>query len=69
MFVQHALFLAKYADRDEKELQQMFISFRRNDIPGFDLDGRTAYRIYAFGKNIKYLDDFQKKYRRDLSNS
>ncbi|AVM69461.1 hypothetical protein C3V36_09530 [Lachnospiraceae bacterium oral taxon 500] len=60
---------SKEIEAAEKELQQMFISFKRNDIPGFDLDGRTAYRIYAFGKNIKYLDDFQKKYRRDLSNS
>ena len=46
----------------EKELRQMFISFQRNDIPNFDSDGRTAYRIFVYGKNIKYLDDFKKKY-------
>lgn len=50
----------------EKELQQMFITFERNDIPNFDLEGRTAYRIFVYGKNIKYLEDFKKKYRSDL---
>ncbi len=58
---------SKEIENAEKELQEMFISFKRNDIPNFDLDGRTAYRIFVYGKNIKYLDDFQKKYRKDLS--
>lgn len=46
----------------EKELREMFIPFRRNDVPCFDFDGRTAYRIYIFGKNIRYLDEFKKKH-------
>lgn len=50
-------------EQAEKELQERFIPFKRNDIPCFDIKGRTAYRIFVYGKNVKYLDDFQKKYR------
>ena len=60
---------SKEIEAAEKELQEMFIAFKRNDIPNFDLERRTAYRIYVFGKNLKYLDAFQKKYRKDLPNS
>jgi hypothetical protein len=41
----------------EKKLKEMFIPFIRNDVPGYSLDGKTAYRIFVFGKNIKYLRD------------
>lgn len=49
-------------DAAESELQALFIPFERNDIPNFDSDGRTAYRIFVEGKNIQYLTDFKKKY-------
>ena len=39
----------------EKKLKEMFISFIRNDVPGYSLDGKTAYRIFVFGKNIRYI--------------
>ena len=39
----------------EKKLKEMFISFWRNDVPGYSLDGKTAYRIFVFGKNIRYI--------------
>ena len=41
----------------EKKLEGMFIPFIRNDVPGYSLDGKTAYRIFVFGKNIRYLRD------------
>ena len=41
----------------EKKLKEMFIPFIRNDVPGYSLDGKTAYRIFVFGKNIRYLRD------------
>ena len=56
-------------DAAERELQALFIPFERNDIPNFDSDGRTAYRIFVEGKNIQYLTDFKKKYRCDLSSN
>ena len=56
-------------DAAESELQALFIPFERNDIPNFDSDGRTAYRIFVEGKNIQYLTDFKKKYRCDLSSN
>ena len=40
---------------------------KRNDIHSFDPAGRTAYRIFAYGKSVKYLDGFKNKYRSDLS--
>lgn len=49
-------------DAAESELQALFIPFKRNDIPNFDSNGRTAYRIFVEGKNIQYLTDFKKKY-------
>lgn len=39
----------------EKKLKEMFIPFIRNDVPGYSLDGKTAYRIFVFGKNIRYV--------------
>ena len=41
----------------EKKLKEMFIPFIRNDVPGYSLDRKTAYRIFVFGKNIRYLRD------------
>ena len=43
----------------EKKLKEMFIPFIRNDVPGYSLDGKTAYRIFVFGKNIRYLGDLE----------
>ena len=39
----------------EKKLKEMFIPFIRNDVPGYSLDGKTAYRIFVLGKNIRYI--------------
>ena len=39
----------------EKKLKEMFIPFIRNDVPGYSLDGKTAYRIFVFGKSIRYI--------------
>lgn len=39
----------------EKKLEEMFIPFWRNDVPGYSLGGETAYRIFVNGKNIRYL--------------
>ena len=39
----------------EKKLKEKFIPFIRNDVPGYSLDGKTAYRIFVFGKNIRYI--------------
>ncbi len=51
----------------EKELQEMFIPFMRNDVPCFGQDGSTAYRIFVVGKNIRYLTEFQKKYCKNIN--
>ncbi len=51
----------------QKELEEMFIPFIRNDDLCFGSDGRTAFRIFVFGKNIRYLNDFQKKYCRKIN--
>lgn len=45
----------------EMELKKMNIDFKRNDFPNY-LDGKIAYRIFVFGKDILCLDDFKKKY-------
>lgn len=46
----------------ENTLKEMFIPFIRNDVPCFEQDGKTSYRIFVFGKNIRYLDDFKSRY-------
>lgn len=51
----------------EKELKEMFIPFMRNDGPYFGQDGSTAYRIFVVGKNIRYLNEFQKKYCKNIN--
>lgn len=45
----------------EMELKSMNIDFIRNDIPNYS-EGKCAYRIFVFGKDVLYLDDFKKKY-------
>lgn len=45
----------------EKELRDMNIAFERNDIPNYR-EGKRAYRIFVFGRDIKKLDSFKKKY-------
>jgi len=46
----------------EHELEHMHISFKRNDIPNFDIKHGRAYRIFVFGKDILKLTEFKKKY-------
>lgn len=45
----------------EYYLHRKRIKFKRNDVPNYK-SGFTAYRIFAFGTDIKLLDDFKKKY-------
>ena len=51
----------------EKELKELFIPFMRNDVPYFGQDGSTAYRIFVVGKNIRYLNEFQEKYCKNIN--
>jgi len=46
----------------EQELERMHIAFKRNDIPNFDRVHGRAYRIFVFGRDIRRLSDFKKKY-------
>jgi len=46
----------------EHELERMHISFKRNDIPNFDIKHGRAYRIFVFGRDILKLSDFKEKY-------
>ncbi|MCI9078896.1 MAG: hypothetical protein HFH68_08230 [Lachnospiraceae bacterium] len=45
----------------EKELKDMDIKFKRNDIPNYSKN-TTAYRIFVFGKDTLRLDSFRAKY-------
>lgn len=45
----------------ELVLEKKNISFSRNDIPNFS-EGKTAYRIFVFGRDILLLDAYKKKY-------
>lgn len=45
----------------EEELRDMQIAFERNDIPNY-AEGRNAYRIFVFGRDILLLDQFKKTY-------
>ena len=47
----------------EKELNDMGIRFKRNDIPQYKC-GRYAYRIFVFGRDILRLDEFKKNHLR-----
>lgn len=47
----------------EKELQDLNIEFRRNDIPNYS-KGKRAYRIFVFGKDVLVLNEFKEKYFR-----
>lgn len=47
----------------EWELKKKDIMFERNDIPNYS-QGKTAYRIFVFGRDIEKLVDFKKKYFR-----
>lgn len=51
----------------EKELEKLSVDFCRNDIPHVDLEDRTEYRIFVFGKDIKKLSKFQKIYRKEIA--
>lgn len=46
----------------EHELERMHISFKRNDIPHFDIKHGRAYRIFVFGRDILKLSSFKKRY-------
>jgi len=45
----------------ETELKKMHILFKRNDIPNYR-EGQHAYRIFVFGKDVRRLSTFKKKY-------
>lgn len=45
----------------EQELRNNNIGFERNDIPNYS-QGRTAYRIFVFGRDVVKLIEFKKKY-------
>lgn len=47
----------------EQELKNNDIGFERNDIPNYS-GGRTAYRIFVFGRDVVKLTEFKKKYYR-----
>lgn len=48
----------------ERELESMNILYERNDVPNYDLKHGRAYRIFVFGKDVKNLCEFIKKYCR-----
>lgn len=43
------------------ELIAMKIHYKRNDVPNYK-DGKTAYRLFVFGKDIQKLDIFRQKH-------
>lgn len=45
----------------EQELRNMNIAFERNDVPNYS-QGKTAYRIFVFGRDVKKLTGFKEKY-------
>lgn len=47
----------------EQELITNDVGFERNDIPNYS-QGRTAYRIFVFGRDVEKLTEFKKKYFR-----
>ena len=47
----------------EQELKNNNISFERNDVPNYS-QGRNAYRIFVFGRDVLKLAEFIKKYYR-----
>lgn len=47
----------------ERELEELAISFARNDVPNYS-EGRRLYRIFVFGKDAAKLTEFKKKYLR-----
>lgn len=47
--------------RAESELLAMGILFKRNDIPNYTL-GKTAFRIFVFGRDVLKLEEFKRKY-------
>lgn len=49
----------------EQELRNNNISFERNDIPNYS-QGRSAYRIFVFGRDVLKLAEFTKKYDRSV---
>ena len=49
----------------EQELKKNDIVFERNDVPNYS-QGRTAYRIFVFGRDVEKLDEFKKRYYKEL---
>lgn len=47
-------------EKAERVLKRKRIQFERNDIPYFK-DGKTAYRIFVFGKDVLLLEKFKQK--------
>lgn len=53
----------KEIQQAECELKSKNIEFERNDVVNYS-KGKTIYRIFVFGKDVKILDDFVKKYNK-----
>ncbi|MBR5596000.1 MAG: hypothetical protein IKW30_01160 [Lachnospiraceae bacterium] len=49
----------------EQDLKKNDIVFERNDIPNYS-QGRTAYRIFVFGRDVVKLAEFKKRYYKKL---
>jgi len=45
----------------EHQLNKMHIAFQRNDIPNYKV-GCTKYRIFIFGTDINFLDEFKQRF-------
>ena len=48
----------------EQDLQKNDIIFERNDVPNYS-QGRTAYRIFVFGRDVEKLAEFKKRYYKE----
>ena len=59
-----ATFSLNEIKKAEKELIELKIFFKRNDVPYTEEE--TAYRIFVFGTDILKLDGFKKRYLRAL---
>ena len=54
-----------WSECEIKEAEQILaarnISYTRNDIPNYS-KGKTAYRIFVFGRDVLLLNEYKKKY-------
>ena len=49
----------------EQDLKKSNILFERNDVPNYS-QGKTAYRIFVFGRDVVKLAEFKKRYYKKL---